>query len=317
MFWLIASILSLTCVTSANICSDYYTPTDLGSVYGSLCLVDASSPIILFVHGATYYHVYWDWPTDYPTYSFVQAALSRGYNTFAIDRPGNGKSSRYPALEITMNSEAEVLHQIISNLRSGVYGTSFSKVILVTHSLGSFIGNIETSAYNDVDAFVPTGFAHVINLINMTTLLLSLYPTQLDPILGPQNFPLGYVTTVVGTRGNDFYNVPDADPQVIAEDELIKQIATTGEIDSFLKYVIQIPSNYSGYVLTVNGQYDKYFCYGECNVSTPPMVDEIYYYPEATSDVAVIPVMGHDINLHYDPSETYDTILNWIDKLNL
>lgn len=316
MFRIFIALISLVGSLAAT-CYDYETPTDLGSVYGRLCLKDSAKPVIFAVHGATYYHSYWDWSTDYPTYSFVQAALGRGYNTFIIDRPGNGQSSRAPATEITMNSEAEVVHQIVSNLRSGFYGKSFAKVVLVTHSLGSFIGNIETNKYSDVDAFVPTGFAHVVNLINMTTLLLSLYPTQLDPILAPENFPLGYLTTVVGTRGEDFYNVPDADPAVIAEDELTKQIATSGEIASFLEYIIQVPNNYTGYVLTVNGQNDKYFCYGQCSVSTPPLSEEAEYYPNAVSNVAVIPIMGHDINLHYDPSETYDTILNWIDSLNL
>src|SRR6266568_5396043 len=49
---------------------------------------------LVLVHGATYDSAYWSWPQDPWRYSFVWQALAVGYSVVAVDRLGDGQSSR-------------------------------------------------------------------------------------------------------------------------------------------------------------------------------------------------------------------------------
>ena len=98
-------------------------------------------------------------------------------------------------------------------------------MILVGHSLGLGISVIEAATYNDVNAVILSGFASAINQTSFQTMSAAVEEAERRP---PNfvNLPSGYETTEPGTRRELFYNAPDADPNVIALDELLKQTMT-------------------------------------------------------------------------------------------
>lgn len=145
-------------------------------------------------------HVYWDWPVQKDTYSFVRFATKAGYAVFNYDRMGLGESERPPALLVTLESEAYVAHQLVQMLRAGTFGTAFGKVVHLGNSFSTFLAVHEAEVYHDVDGIVNSGVFVVPNGHGFVRLFTSFYPAQLDPRFAGQDVPPGYATTQPGTR---------------------------------------------------------------------------------------------------------------------
>lgn len=314
-----------------SLCQSFYVPVALRSrlpvqykIYGELCNPSSgpSKTVQLLVSGATYGHVYWDFPYQPETYSYVRALNAAGYSTFNIDRIGIGKSSHPPIgqLTVTMPTNAYVIHELVQALRNGSIGAQpFARVLLVGHSLGSLISWIEAGTYHDVDGVIISGLLHLINAIGAASFVATLYPAALDPRFAANalnvNY-LGYLTTEPGTRGQSFYYLPNADPHVIATDEATKETVTPGEVASFpppladdISAQIQVP------VLVVVGQQDALLCgiaSEDCSSSDSIRQSEAAFYaPQAQLQVAVIADAGHDLNLHKNASLWFSVATQW------
>jgi pimeloyl-ACP methyl ester carboxylesterase len=280
-------------------------------VAGQLCYKPNNKNIVhLLVSGATYSRAYWDFPLQPQQYSYVRKLTNAGYATFNFDRLGIGESDHPPADQVTVQSNAFVVHQIVQALRDGRLGT-FAKVILVGHSLGSGVATVEAAQYGDADGLVLTSFLHAAGP-GFAQLPSLFYPASLDPRFAGQNLPDGYFTTLSGGR-SIFYWTPNADPDVIALDELTKETLTLGEIMTFPPLVFS-PGSVQGIsapVLIVMGQYDNGFC-------TPPTCAEAYvepnYYPSAQVEVKVMPNAGHDLSLQRNAPAFFATVLEWSNR---
>src|ERR1700759_686911 len=81
-------------------------------VYGELCARGglAHKTIQVALHGATYGHLYWDFPYQPEVYSYVRWATASGYAVLNIDRIGIGRSDHPPADQVTVESNAYVVH---------------------------------------------------------------------------------------------------------------------------------------------------------------------------------------------------------------
>jgi pimeloyl-ACP methyl ester carboxylesterase len=254
------------------------------------------------------------------TYSYVQTITAAGYAVLNLDRIGIGQSDHPPALDVTITSNAWVVHQLIGDLRQGSIGdVAFSKVILVGHSLGSQVSLLEASTYADVDGVILTGLLHVFFPTGLATVTSSFYPVQLDPNFATSGLPEGYITTRPGTRGADFYHTADADSAVIALDETLKQTGTDGEstdsADTLLPSVsqkIHVP------VLLAVGQYDSLFCNGltlACNNQSDILARESTdYAPQACLEAYVLSQSGHDLNLHLNANEWFAAAVDWANR---
>src|SRR5262245_28038181 len=281
-------------------------------VFGRLCYKPNNKTIVhLLIHGATSSHFYWDFPLSPENYSYVRKLTQAGYATFNFDRIGIGQSDHPPAELVTIQANAFVTRQIVQALRDGRLGT-FSKVILVGHSLGSGIAIAEAGQYGDVDGVILTGFLHATGpgFLNAVT---SLYPAQNDPRFAGQNLPDGYLTTVPGMR-SFIYWTPNTDTDVMALEELAKETITTVELSTFVPIVLSPASSQAIHVpvLIVIGQYDDLFC-------TPPQcpeaqVEPSYYSPDAQVEVKVIPNAGHALNLQRNAPSVFATVLEWSNR---
>ncbi len=289
-------------------------------IAGKLCWQGslAGKTMQLLIHGYTYDQNYWDFPYQQPNYSYVASAVQAGYATLAIDRIGVGQSD-HPAPElVTVLSEGYTVHQIVQDLRGGtIEGTAFPKIVLVGHSLGTLIAWTEAATYQDVDGVIASGWMHTLNPVAAASILSSSYPAVLDPKFAGSGLPVGYLTTVPGTRGSLFYNAANADPNVIALDEQLKQTGTDGEEATFatgndplLTLSIHVP------VMTAVGQNDGIFCVPlllSCaNGTAVKAREQVFYTPDACLEGYSLPGSGHDMNLHLNAGAWYTAANNWI-----
>ncbi len=139
-----------------------------GHLVGPAARLAATTPqaAALYVHGLGYGEFFWRFQ-GVPGYDYAAQQAADGLVSVVIDRLGYGASGRPDGNQVCYGSEADYLHQIVTQLRSGAYATpgtathpSFSKVALVGHSAGGYMTEVEAGSYNDVDALVVAGFGN-------------------------------------------------------------------------------------------------------------------------------------------------------------
>jgi pimeloyl-ACP methyl ester carboxylesterase len=279
----------------------------------------------VLISGFTYDHYYWDFPYQADKYSYVREAVDDGYATFNIDRIGVGKSDRpVDPSKVTLPAEAYVAQQVVTALRDGkVNHTKFKKVIGVGHSMGAGIWMIAAATYpnnSGVNGLILTDFLHQADPAVQAELGAARHRAQEDPKFDQMNLPEGYVTTRPGFR-HLYYNPDFADKKVIAVDEFLKQTATTGEIatlglarDPVYTSKITVP------VLVVVGQKDSLFCNEavaglSCANKEAVLAREgPAYNPKACLEAYVLPIAGHDTNLHYNAEKWFSEAEKWSDR---
>lgn len=297
---------------------------DIYQVIGTLCSQGPATgkTVQLLLHGITYARYYWDFPYQAEHYSYVRSATKRGYVTFNLDRIGNGASD-HPTNSslIDIDSNAYVVHQVVEALRAGQVGsTSFAKVIVVGHSMGSMVTARYASSYpGEADGIILTGFLHEINWdFAYASLIPNLYPALLDRKFIGQFTDENYLTSRPGTRGSAFYYLPNTNPQVITIDETLKQVATYAEFLTGPNVVYDNSSlQITGPVQFVIGQYDYLFCGPNVNCSDKAAVqsyEEGFFSASACIETAVINDAGHVLNLHLNADATYAQMLSWADR---
>lgn len=293
--------------------------TEVYEVFGVLCSRGSieHKTVQITLHGATYSHLYWDWPFQPETYSYMRRATAAGYAVLNLDRIGIGRSDRPPAAAVTIPSNAYVVHQIVQALRGGdLVVPSFGRiqaerVSLVGHSLGSVISIQEAATYGDVDGVVLTGVSHNVTPV-LGEILGSLYPASLDPRFSGSGIPDGYLTSLPGLR-SVFYHLPSADPLVIAIDEQTKETVTVSELDTAFP-ALALSSGVHVPVLVIIGNFDLAFCDESCSASSSLPNEASFYPPDACAESVVISGAGHDLNLHFQAPLAYDAVLEWMDR---
>ena len=81
----------------------------------------------------------------------------RGHVSLSIDRLGYDDSPHPQGLLNCLGSSADVVHQIVQQLRGGPM--RFGKVFLAGHDTGGAVAEIEAYTYNDIDGLVVWGWA--------------------------------------------------------------------------------------------------------------------------------------------------------------
>jgi pimeloyl-ACP methyl ester carboxylesterase len=290
------------------------------SVFGVLCSRGSirHKTIQITLHGSTYGHLYWDWPFQPATYSYMRRATAAGYAVLNIDRIGSGESDHPPAESVTIDANAFVVHQLVQALRGGnLVVPSFGRiraqrVALVGHSLGSLISIAEAATYGDVDGVVLTGVSHTVTPV-LGEALSSLYPANLDPLFAGRNIPDGYLTSQPGQRVI-FYNLPSADPLVIAIDEQTKETTTTAELNTAVP-ALALSTGIHVPVIVIVGDLDLAFCAApSCRASGSLATEPDSYPADACTETVIIRRVGHDLNLHLRAQTAFNSILEWLDR---
>ena len=270
----------------------------------------------VLTHGATYTHTYWDWTTQPDLYSYVGRALDDGRATVAYDRIGNGASTRPVSADITMTSDAWVLHQLIQLTRA----TGVHYVNSVGHSYGSGVVLAEAANpdYDDVDNVILTGYLHRPSNPLVTA---GNYPANQDPKFAGLGLDDGWLTTRPGARAYGFHS-STTDPALIELDEANKDLVSrTGLLDFLAQRNVVKADNISNTVkvpvLAVNGELDAIFCNDpttfDCADLGQLLANEAGYYQKA-ADFKVVSIRGsgHDLTLHPTAGASYGIISDWI-----
>lgn len=299
-------------------CSNVFIPVSLSlignaSIYGEYCTTAGGGerPLQILVPGITYTHVYFDMPGFGGRYSYVKFMNARGYDTLAIDRLGMGQSTR-PLVAATVNaySNAAALHQVVQYVRAGDLARGYAAVVLTGHSYGTFVSDLESATYHDVDGIIGTGWLQQPTAVGLAGVLSILTPAGLYPrfagILDPT-----YVTTTPGDRGF-FYAPADTDPAVVATDEGLKNTASLAEA-TYL-----IPENLGGLTerigvptLRVVGSEDRIMCVAD---SCSPANLAKTLPPRFPSGVGIYVQegAGHDVALEENNMGGFDAMLSWL-----
>jgi pimeloyl-ACP methyl ester carboxylesterase len=280
------------------------------TVSGELCATAseqrAGKSVQVLLHGAAYNYDYWDLSRfDGAEYSYSRDVAASGFATFAYDALGSGNSSHPPSDLLTIQSAAQVAHQIVRALRAGsIGGVRFGKVILVGHSLGAVVAWEEAISYRDVDGLIVTGAAH--SLSSRFQAAKTFYPAVNDPAFAASGLDPGYLTTRPGVRTGLFYSDPDSDPVGSIADEVFKDVVPAVELMSAIPIIrsvatlaIQVP------VLIILGSDDLLTCGPnpqggsfDCSSAGAVVAQEARFYsPQARMAACVIPGAGHAISL--------------------
>jgi pimeloyl-ACP methyl ester carboxylesterase len=294
-------------------------------VSGRLCRPagTAATGVEILVSGSTYDRNYWNLDYKPKTYSYVHYAISRNYATLNLDRLGTGLSDKPAASLLTLPNHGHVLQQLVVGLRTGkVGGTAFGKVITVGHSIGAGVVQYEAGTATGQavpDLVVLTDYLHDFDQAVVDQLAATYYPASMDPKFANAGLPADYLTTMPGTRGNNFYYLPAADPAVIALDETNKSTGTGTELgtmdatrDPAVTNAIARPT------LEVIGQFDTLFCNNSglscANAATILRREAPNFSARACLAAYVQPKAGHDTVLHPNAPALFATAHNWLDK---
>ncbi|HWD03619.1 MAG TPA: alpha/beta hydrolase [Amycolatopsis sp.] len=311
-------------------------------IHGRLCLPPGGAPktVLLALHGITYTNSYWDVQYQPETYSFARQMMSAGYAVFAIDRLGYGRSDHPLSALVTLDSQAEVAHQVLQQLKAGKIGaTPFSHVVLVGHSYGSATSWLESSEYNDADAAVTTGWGSTIETLPVARFFSGFYPAVLDQKFASSGYDPGYLTPMPGARNQNFlYDLDNADPGLIDYDQnTMRDTVTAGEGATFIDREGAIPVTYLPTtskelelplsthtknikvpMFLLDGVSDLFFCGADrqyCNSGKALQQHEGQFFsPAACLQTAVMPNAGHDLNLQRNAQQSYAVLRAWIDR---
>lgn len=287
---------------------------DTYRVVGVLCdrSSDAAQPVLLTVSGAGYGPVYWDFPYQPETYSFVRAAAAAGFATFNLSRIGIAASDHPDSSLLDVDAQAHALHDVVQQLRSEL---GEATVVAVGHSLGS-VTSLATQLMfpGDFDGLLLTGFIHNRSPAFGAALAGASYSALEDPRFADAGFDDGYQTTRDGGRVV-FYVEDNTDPEVIRVDDETKETLTLGEALTLRDYyddqslAVDVP------VALFEGDQDLLGC-DENVVCTDPgaveMHEQAFWSASACLEVDVVPNTGHNINLHRNAPETYARMLDWV-----
>jgi pimeloyl-ACP methyl ester carboxylesterase len=292
-------------------------------ISGMLCLPSGPPPSVVQVlePGATYDNSYFNFPLQ--RYSYSLYAQEAGQATFAIDRFNTGASSMLASPAVTVEADADALHQVIGALTSGqVGGVTFSRVVTVGHSLGSIVAAIEAATYGDESGVILTGYTHALKPAAAAALgsgQMLVPAQQASPRFAGQ--PAGDMTTLPGPRATWFYAPRDSDPSVIATDQDTESVVTIGELNTFADGLApSVTGAISVPVLQAVGSRDALFWCGTSACSTSALLSssEAPFFAAASSYTAfVLRGSGHDLGLARNDHRFFRAATRWVAHLRL
>jgi pimeloyl-ACP methyl ester carboxylesterase len=192
---------------------------------------------------------YWDVELKPEEYSYVDAAVSKGYSILTYDRLGTGKSQKPDAYDVVqIPTEVEILAGLTNLARSGklissskVLGSTHpvpklqpSKVVQVGHAYGAYLITVALGKYGRLaDGAVLTGFL----LTNLTRMLDVLnydhaFARQHDPVRFGEYTSGYFVLETESCLQKLFLRKGAFEPALLAYTERIKQPEAVGEYAS-------------------------------------------------------------------------------------
>ncbi|KAI0137332.1 Alpha/Beta hydrolase protein [Xylariales sp. AK1849] len=285
------------------------------SIAATYCEPDSGpgKALQVLTHGVGFDRSYWDFPFNNYNYSYVNAALTDDYSTFAYDRIGTAQSSTPgdPVNEIQSWLQISSLHALTLMLRAATLpgvSASYDKIFHVGHSFGSrqtYNLAATYAAENISDGIALTGFSQLAflppyNFLGSTFTFGANY-VQANGLPQFENYPDGYVAFGdVSALQTDFFAPGQFDPAILEAAAGAAQPVSVGELLT-LTSPAAVNSTFGAPVLIVTGDRDISACGGNCNINTtesiPEMSRKFFLDADIDFEVVLIPDAGHGLNL--------------------
>ena len=250
-----------------NIAATYCTPDE-----------GPGKALQILTHGISFDRSYWDFPLFGYNYSYVNAALARGYSTFSYDRLGIGQSSHGdPINEVQASLQEEALVYLTKELRGGCLPgvhNAYTKTFHVGHSFGSVqLFNLTSRAaaagvHDLSDGIALTGFSKSATFLPYFLLGGNFVSVTSNPSLAPSYGPGYFAAGDESAVQTNFFAPGQFDPVVLSALTQTGQPAAMGELLTIGEAAAGT-SVYEGPVVVVTG--------GKSTVACPP------YHPLPTA----------------------------------
>ncbi|MFL6089860.1 MAG: alpha/beta hydrolase [Aeromicrobium sp.] len=115
----------------------------------------------LYLHGLELGEWFWRVPID--GYDHTREMAKLGHISVTVDRLGYDSSSQPAGTASCVGGQADIAHQVITQLRNGTYGGAthprLQRLALAGHSLGGSIAQVEAYSFKDIQALAVVSYA--------------------------------------------------------------------------------------------------------------------------------------------------------------
>lgn len=184
-------------------------------------------------------------------YDLAGELARHGHASLVVDRIGYRPSTQPDGNDVCIGAQADIVHQVVQQLRSGDYGgPRFERVAVAGHSAGGLIAQIEAYTFHDVDALAVFSYEDQ----GFTPFLLGELGKQ---ALRCQTAPAGYAPTFddrddalapADNTAHAFFSAA-ADPRVVADVVAAHRLDPCGE--NPIPYIVADPVELAGITVPV------------------------------------------------------------------
>ena len=286
-------------------------------VVGQLCQPEAghAATLQVLISGAGYGSTYWDFPYKPDTYSYTRAALRAGDAVFNFDRMGIGASDHPFGGLLTVDTQAYVLHQVLTALAAA---HQFNAVVTLGHSFGSVTALAHALQFPEqVNGIVLTGYIHNVNPVFGPTVGRAI---DVAPFGGPftgELFDPTYMVSKHMSRGDVFYTEGFVEEEVLVVDNLTRQTTALGELITMSQYFADQSKELQVPAAVIIGENDFVVCGGDldCTDHEAVVANEVPLFPPASClEVTVLDDTNHNVNLHTNAPEVFALMLDWVSR---
>ncbi|KAK1241425.1 hypothetical protein MKX08_001399 [Trichoderma sp. CBMAI-0020] len=279
---------------------------------------------------------YFDVRVDPQQYSYVDAAINKGYSVLSYDRLGTGASEKPNAYDdVQIPVEIEILAGLTKIARGGklisssksnasaAFNFKPTKIVHVGHSYGSYVNSLMLINYPDIiDGAIFTGLYP--NSIEATDPLNVLnynhaFASESDPARFSEYGSGYFVLDNEETLQKLFFQKASMDPALLTYAESIKQPEAVGEYSSEEGNPLAPAPNYKGPLMFFVGEFDNFICNGNCTGIYAADFARQLYPGVAADDLAYYlqPNTGHASMLSTNASAGYEVMLGFLDARGL
>ncbi|EHK49886.1 uncharacterized protein TrAtP1_007736 [Trichoderma atroviride] len=279
---------------------------------------------------------YFDVEVDPQQYSYVDAAINKGYSVLSYDRLGTGASEKPNAYDdVQIPVEIEILAGLTKIARGGklisssksnasaAFDFTPTKIVHVGHSYGSYVNSLMLINYPDIiDGAIFTGLYP--NSIEATDPLNVLnynhaFASESDPARFSEYGSGYFVLDNEETIQKLFFQKASMDPALLTYAESIKQPEAVGEYSSEEGNPLAPAPDYKGPLMFFVGEFDNFVCNGNCSgIYAADFANQLY--PSVAADDLVYylqPNTGHASMLSTNASAGYEVMLGFLDSRGL
>lgn len=241
----------------------------------------------------------------------------QGYATLAVDRYGNGASTRGdPLQDVQLPLGAELLYQVIQKIKAGEINGQQSRVAFVGHSMTPSSGQFLLKSHLDaVSAAILTGLATSSNpeVFNLT-LEVGNKPAR-DFVPRFADLPQGYLVNTVAQARETLFFSNTYDHSIPAKDFKTRGTLAIGEILDFPTFAV---TEYVAPLFVLTGNNDKFFCSSDPKSDCRAGLQGVRpaYFPNSSNfDYFSVPLTGHDLDFHFSAPVVFLKAHEWLKKV--